>query len=79
MSIANLPGRYLTIAEVADIMRISKMTVYRLVHAHELASLRFGNSYRISDNALDEYIRKAGDPPRSGPRPEAPPIRDQPS
>ncbi|CAH0157772.1 Putative DNA-binding protein Rv0500A [Arthrobacter sp. Bi83] len=59
MSIANL--HYLTIAEVAAAMRVSKMTVYRLVRAHALASVRFGNSYRIPENAVEEYIRKAGD------------------
>ncbi|MGO1547340.1 helix-turn-helix transcriptional regulator, partial [Microbacterium gubbeenense] len=30
---ADMPDvRFLTVAEVADIMRVSKMTVYRLVH-----------------------------------------------
>lgn len=34
--------RFLTVAEVADIMRVSKMTVYRLVHSGELLAVRFG-------------------------------------
>lgn len=33
---------FLTVAEVADIMRVSKMTVYRLVHSGELPAVRFG-------------------------------------
>ncbi|MBT2588375.1 helix-turn-helix domain-containing protein [Arthrobacter sp. ISL-95] len=60
MSIADVPSHYLTIAEVAAVLRVSKMTVYRLVRAHALASVRFGNSYRIAENAVEEYIRKAG-------------------
>ncbi len=45
---AELPDvRFLTVAEVADIMRVSKMTVYRLVHAGELPAVRFGRSYRV--------------------------------
>ena len=28
--------RFLTVAEVADMMRVSKMTVYRMVHSGEL-------------------------------------------
>ncbi len=55
-----MPNQYLTIAEVATILRVSKMTVYRLARAHALASVRFGNSYRIPENAVEEYIRKAG-------------------
>jgi excisionase family DNA binding protein len=34
--------RFLTVAEVAELMRVSKMTVYRLVHAGELPAVRFG-------------------------------------
>jgi excisionase family DNA binding protein len=34
----------LTVAEVARVMRVSKMTVYRLVHAEELPAVRFGRS-----------------------------------
>ena len=44
---AELPNvRFLTVAEVAELMRVSKMTVYRLVHSGELPAVRFGRSYR---------------------------------
>ena len=46
--------RFLTVAEVADIMRVSKMTVYRLVHAGELPAVRFGRSYRVPESAVTE-------------------------
>jgi excisionase family DNA binding protein len=62
MSIANLPTAYMTIAEVAAALRVSKMTVYRLVKSHALASVRFGKSYRIPETAVEEYIRQAGSP-----------------
>ena len=35
--------RFLTVAEVALIMRVSKMTVYRLVHSGELEAIRVGD------------------------------------
>lgn len=50
--------RYLTVAEVAGRMRVSTMTVYRLVKAGELASTRVGKSYRIDEHDLNEYLRK---------------------
>ena len=34
-------ARFLTVAEVAALMRVSTMTVYRLIKAGELASVRF--------------------------------------
>jgi predicted DNA-binding transcriptional regulator AlpA len=40
-AMAELPDvRFLTVAEVADLMRVSKMTVYRLVHSGELPAVR---------------------------------------
>ena len=37
--------RFLTVAEVAEMMRVSKMTVYRLVHSGELPAIRFAKLY----------------------------------
>lgn len=62
MSIANLPTAYLTIAEVAAALRLSRMTVYRMVRAGTLAADRFGKSYRVPESAVAEYIRRAGSP-----------------
>jgi excisionase family DNA binding protein len=53
------PGRvrYLTVVEVAETMRVSKMTVYRLLHAGELPGVRVGRSFRVPQDALDHYLR----------------------
>jgi len=55
------PGRvrYLTVLEVADVMRVSKMTVYRLLHAGELPGVRVGRSFRVPQDALDAYLRSS--------------------
>ena len=50
---------FLTVAEVAAQMRVSKMTVYRLVHAGELESVRVGRSFRVPENAVAEYLSKS--------------------
>ena len=62
MSIAHLRTAYLTIAEVAAALRLSRMTVYRMVRAGTLAADRFGKSYRVPESAVEEYIRRAGSP-----------------
>ena len=51
--------RFLTVAEVATIMRVSKMTVYRLVHSGELEAIRVGRSFRVPDHAVNQYLRDA--------------------
>ena len=51
-----IPGRT-TVAEVAAVMRVSKMTVYRLVHSGELASVQVGRSFRIPERAVHDYLK----------------------
>ncbi len=51
-------GRFLTVAEVAQMMRVSTMTVYRLIKAGDLASVRVGKSYRIREEDVDAYLAK---------------------
>lgn len=48
--------RFLTVQEVADVMRVSSMTVYRMVHAGEIPAIRFGRSFRIPENAVSHLI-----------------------
>ena len=50
---------FLTVTEVAAIMRVSKMTVYRLVHGGELAAVRVGRSFRVPEPAVREYLSGA--------------------
>ncbi|ERJ46526.1 helix-turn-helix domain-containing protein [Corynebacterium pseudodiphtheriticum] len=52
-------GTFLTIAEVAEMMRVSKMTVYRLVHAGDLPAVRVGRSFRVHEEAVNEYLHSS--------------------
>ena len=52
-------GTFLTIAEVAEMMRVSKMTVYRLVHAGDLPAGRVGRSFRVHEEAVNEYLNSS--------------------
>jgi excisionase family DNA binding protein len=61
---AAMPGefaevRFLTVAEVATMMRVSKMTGYRLVHAGELPAVRVGRSFRVPEEAVHDYLRQS--------------------
>jgi excisionase family DNA binding protein len=51
--------RFLTVAEVATIMRVSKMTVYRLVHSGELKAIRVGRSFRVPEETVNQYLRES--------------------
>jgi excisionase family DNA binding protein len=51
--------RFLTVAEVAAVMRVSKMTVYRMVHSGELPAVRVGRSFRVPEQAVQAYLKGA--------------------
>lgn len=46
----------LTVGEVAGIMRVSNMTVYRLIKAGQLSAIRVGKNYRIRRSDVDRYL-----------------------
>lgn len=49
-------ARFLTVQEVADLMRVSTMTVYRLIKAGDLPAVRVGRSFRVRDTDVDGYL-----------------------
>ena len=46
----------LTAAEVAGILRVSRMTVYRMCEREEIPSVRVGRSYRIPERGLQRWM-----------------------
>ena len=46
----------LTVGEVAALMRVSNMTVYRLIKAGQLAAIRVGKNYRIRRSDVESYL-----------------------
>jgi excisionase family DNA binding protein len=49
-------GPLLTVSEVAKVLRVSNMTVYRLIKAGEIPALRVGKIYRIREHDLESYL-----------------------
>lgn len=47
----------LTVAEIADRLRLSKMTVYRLIHSGELPAVRIGRSFRVRAAEADTWLQ----------------------
>ncbi|MER5757482.1 helix-turn-helix domain-containing protein [Streptomyces sp. NPDC002088] len=50
--------KFLTIAETASVLRVSKMDVYLLVHQRALPAIRVGQTHRIPESAVQEYLRR---------------------
>lgn len=52
--------RFLTVGEIAAVLRVSKMTVYRLIKSGDLPSARIGKAYRVREDAVLAYLRMTG-------------------
>jgi excisionase family DNA binding protein len=49
-------ARFQTVSEVARILRVSKMTVYRLIRQGDLPAVRVGRGFRIRQDDVDRYL-----------------------
>jgi excisionase family DNA binding protein len=48
----------LTVNEVADILRVSNMTVYRLIKGGQIPAIRVGKNYRIKEVDVNKYLTR---------------------
>jgi excisionase family DNA binding protein len=46
----------LTVGEVCDAMRVSNMTVYRLIKSGDLPAIRLGKTYRVLESEVERYL-----------------------
>lgn len=49
-------SEFLTVSEVARLMRVSNMTVYRLIRSGSLRAVRVGNRYRVKESDVHRYL-----------------------
>ena len=54
--VAEADHRLLTVREVADDVRVSTMTVYRLIKTGALPAIRVGKHFRIREADLSRYL-----------------------
>ena len=56
MSITDFNEPLMTVGEVARTMRVSNMTVYRLIKSGQMAAIRVGKNYRIRRTDVERYL-----------------------
>ena len=49
-------ARLLTVHEVAGLLRVSRMTVYRMIKEGEMPAVRVGRGYRLREDDVDTYL-----------------------
>jgi excisionase family DNA binding protein len=50
-----MPDEILTVAEVAEYLRVHPSTIYRLLKASKLPGFRIGSDWRFSRDQIDEW------------------------
>jgi len=56
-----LSDKLLTVNEVAKILRVSNMTIYRLVKGKQIPAIRVGKNYRIKETDVDNYLNRGSE------------------
>lgn len=47
-----------TLQEVADILRVSRQTIYNYIRSGRLICTKYGKEYRLTEKQLQEFLRK---------------------
>lgn len=54
----NIGPSLLTVSEIAAMLRLSTITIYKYIHEKELEAVEFGGHYRVSVEALQKFLEK---------------------
>jgi excisionase family DNA binding protein len=54
-------NKLLTVNEVAKILRVSNMTIYRLVKGKQIPAIRVGKNYRIKETDVEKYLNRGSE------------------
>ena len=54
----SLTSNFVTVAEVARQLRVSNMTVYRLIKAGDLPAVQVGRGYRLWEHDVRKYLEQ---------------------
>lgn len=58
MSTSSSEGEILTIKQVADYLKVTERTIYRLAAAKRIPAFKVGGTWRFSRADLDQWIQR---------------------
>ena len=50
--------RLLTVREVAEVLRVSRMSIYRMIKQGEMPAFRVGRGYRLRQEDVHRYLKE---------------------
>lgn len=58
MPTKSIDGGILTIKEIADYLKVTERTIYRLAAAKQLPAFKIGGSWRFSRKDIEDWIKQ---------------------
>ena len=65
MSTNTIEGGILTIKEIAEYLKVTERTIYRLAAAKQMPAFKIGGSWRFSRQDIDGWIKQQSQTPSS--------------
>lgn len=53
-----VPENYLTLKDVAELLKLSEKTIYRLAQQGEIPAFKVGGSWRFRASDIDQWVAK---------------------
>lgn len=51
-----IPGDLLTVEQVADLLQLNKLTIYKYIHSGELVAVKLGRSFRVRRDEVEHFL-----------------------
>lgn len=67
MAAATTEGEILTLKEVAEYLKVTERTIYRLAGAKKIPAFKVGGTWRFSRADIDAWIKRQSSDPEGNP------------
>jgi len=67
MPAANTEGEILTLKELAQYLKVTERTIYRLAGAKKIPAFKVGGTWRFSRADIDAWIKRQSSDPEGNP------------
>ena len=51
-----MESKFLTVREVAEMLKVNKMTIYRYVKAGKIEAYKVGKDFRIQETEIEKFL-----------------------
>ena len=52
--------KLLTVLEIAELLNVTKTTIYNMIYKNEIPFIKIGGTYRFNADEVIEYFKKVG-------------------